>query len=142
MREPTTLGEAGNLIMRRPAPFASEVPYLATADVDGTSITPSESVSFLDRPSRADLLLKPGDVLQAKMAETDKAVLVTEAMSGWLASTGFAQFSPDPNQMDPRFLFQWLRSDQFFRAKESLCVGSTQRAINQTDLGRIPVDFP
>jgi len=76
------------------------------------------------------------------MADTDKALLVSADMEGWLASTGFAQFSPDPSITNKRFLYQWLRSDTFVRAKESLCVGSTQRAINQTDLASIPVDFP
>lgn len=137
-----SLGTEGGLTARRPLPFLGKRLYLATADVEGARVMPSAAHTFEELPARAGLVLEPGDVLQAKMAETDKAVLVSDAMAGWLASTGFAQFSPDPAVTDPRYLFQWLRSDDFWRVKERLCVGSTQRAINQSDLAGVPVVFP
>lgn len=137
-----TLGDAGGLTVRRPLPYAGERPYLATADVYGHRGLPSESFTFHELPARAGLVLMVGDVLQAKMAETDKAVLVSSEMAGWLASTGFAQFAPDRAVTHPQFLYQWLQSWEFLSAKERLCVGSTQRAINQSDLAEIRVSFP
>lgn len=138
----SNLANTGGLVVRRPTQFDGERPYLATADVQGRRARPSEVFAFENIPARAGLVLAPGDVLQAKMAETDKALVVSGDMAGWLASTGFAQFAPDPNVTDPFFLYHWLRSAEFLRVKDSLCVGSTQRAISSSDLSRICVCFP
>lgn len=137
-----TLGAVGGMTARRPTPFDGTRPYLATADVNGSQIQPAEHYDFRGLPARAGLMLKENDVLQAKMAETDKAVYVSAEMAGWLASTGFAQFSPPQDTLLPAYLYQWLRSEPFFRQKESLCVGSTQKAINQGDLSKIRIRFP
>lgn len=128
------LREAG-LTTRRPTSFPGLRPYLATADVRGFDLQPAEDVTFAGRPARADLLISEGDVLQAKMKATNKAVLVGAEQQGWLASTGFAQFAPDPNVVLPQFLFHWIGSEDFCTKKDALCVGSTQQAISESWLG-------
>jgi type I restriction enzyme S subunit len=137
-----SLGEAGCLKQRKPSPFQGVVPYLATADVQAGTVAPEEVVTFAERPARAGLVLGTNDVLQAKMRETDKALLVRVEQSGWLASTGFAQFQPQAVGMVPEFLFQYLRSDAFLRRRDLLSVGSTQQAISDKDLRSIQVGVP
>ncbi len=133
------LRQFGGLKQRRPGPFQGAIPYLATADVQLGRARPNEHVTFAGRPARAGLSLQSGDVLQAKMRETDKALLVTSEQEGWLASTGFAQFQPVVVGNDPKFLLQLLRSDSFLRRRDVLAVGSTQQAISDRDLGSIHV---
>lgn len=138
----TTLGASGNLGARRPRPFKGRRPYVATADLVGGQVRPSEIVSFADRPARADLELRSGDVLQAKMKATDKALLVATELDGWLASTGFAQFSPQAVGNDPAFFFHWVSSARFHYLKDALCVGSTQQAISDRELSAIRLALP
>ena len=67
----TNLHNAANLIRSNVLPFTGNTKYLATADVDNFKLNPTEEVTFLDRPSRADIQLEHGDVLQAKMKDTN-----------------------------------------------------------------------
>lgn len=138
----TTIGASGHLASRRPKPFKDKRPYIATADLVGGRIRPSEIVSFAARPARADLELRPGDVLQAKMKATNKALLVGSEQSGWLASTGFAQFSPLTAGNDPAYFFHLVSSARFHQLKDALCVGSTQQAISDRELAAIRVVLP
>ena len=136
------LGRGAGLTARTPQPFAGRRPYLATADVQDSVARPAEEVEFVRMPARAGLQLAEGDVLQAKMFATDKAFRVTVAEDGWLASTGFAQFVPAAAGSDPSFVFHYLRSPAFHRAKNRRCVGSTQQAISQGDLCALTVCLP
>lgn len=138
----TKLDNVANLVNKKPAYFSGETPYLATSGVNGFHILPSEHVTYLTRPSRADIVIEPGDVLQAKMKETNKTVLVNEDMKGWLVSTGFAQFKPMLVGTNSNFLYHFLSSDNFLKEKDRLCVGSTQQAISDKDLRSIIIDIP
>lgn len=137
-----SLGTAGNLRARRPAPFDGVRPYIATADVDASRVTPAQHVSFARRPARAQLMLRTLDVLQAKMRDTDKGLLVPRELDGALASSGFAQFVPSDVGNEPRFFFHLLRSANFLRTKNALCVGSTQQAISDSALAQIRTLIP
>lgn len=136
------LKEAAGLTVRQPKFFPGAQPYLATADVNAATASPSEEFSFENRPARAGLQLAEGDVLQAKMMATNKALLVSCQQAGWLASTGFALFSPNDVGSVPAYFYHWLQSDDFHRQKDRLCVGSTQKAISQTDLAAISLRVP
>jgi len=136
------LGDAGGLFARRVDRYAGVRPYLATSDVNQGKATPSEEFTYSGRPARADLLLKVNDVLQAKMKGTDKAFLVGKAQSGWLASTGFAQFNPRTVGNSSRYFLHVLSSRWFLDAKDARCVGSTQQAISDKDLAEIEIAVP
>jgi type I restriction enzyme S subunit len=136
------LGRAAGLTVRKPKPFRGNRFYLATADVDAGAASPNEEFTFENRPARAGLQLAEDDVLQAKMIATNKALLVSAQQAGWLASTGFALFSPRQADSIPAYFYHWLQSNEFHRQKDRLCVGSTQKAISQTDLAAIALRVP
>lgn len=87
-------------------------------------------------------MLKVNDVLQAKMKGTDKAFLVGETQSGWLASTGFAQFNPQAAGNSSRFFLHVVSSRWFLEEKDARCVGSTQQAISDKELSGIAIAIP
>jgi len=136
------LGDAGGLFARRVDGYSGTRPYLATSDVNQGTATPYGEFTYSGRPARADLLLKVNDVLQAKMKGTDKAFLVGETQSGWLASTGFAQFNPQAAGNSSRFFLHVLSSRWFLEAKDARCVGSTQQAISDNELADIGIAVP
>jgi type I restriction enzyme, S subunit len=137
-----TISDEGGLQYRQPQPFEGLVPYVATSDIEDGSCKPQVRVSYLERPSRADVLLRKGDIIQAKMFRTDKGFSASEEHDGWLASTGFAQFVPSKATLDGRFLFNWLTSQYFLNLKDRYCAGSTQKAIQDSSLRRLFVPVP
>ena len=115
---------------------------MATSDVNRGTATPSGEFTYSGRPARADLLLEVNDVLQAKMKGTNKAFLVGNTESGWLASTGFAQFNPQAVGNSSRFFLHVLSSRWFLGEKDARCVGSTQQAISDKELEGIAIALP
>jgi len=138
----TNLGQAANLVNKKPTLFKGTTQYLATSDVVGFSAIPSETVSFPHRPSRADVFLSEGDVLQAKMKGTNKAYLVSNNMNGWLASTGFAQFKPSIVGNCSHYIYNYISGECFLKERDRLSVGSTQQAISDKDLRSISISLP
>ena len=76
------------------------------------------------------------------MKATDKAFMAREPQSGWLASTGFAQFNPQSVGNSSRFFLHLLSSRRFLEAKDARCVGSTQQAISDRELAEIWFALP
>ena len=76
------------------------------------------------------------------MKATDKALLVDASNDGWLASTGFAQFTPSNAGNSPEYFLQVVSSRSFLEQKDARCVGSTQQAISDGSLASIPVLLP
>ena len=116
--------------------------YYATADVDGADLLDGTGVTFAGRPSRANLVAEQDDILFAKMQATNKVVHINGRMRDALFSTGFFCLRPDPQWLDPRFLFWILRSPLFHREKDSRCTGATQRALTLAGLREIKIPLP
>ena len=76
--------------------------------------------NYRDRPSRANRVVQIGDILQARMKGTDKAVLITNKLSGQLFSTGFFQIRTDSRTILPKYLFHYFKSFVFLNQKENI----------------------
>lgn len=63
--------DAAHLRTTRVSAFTGARSYVSTGYIDGSAIVRSESVTFDDRPSRADLSAKRGDVLFARISVKD-----------------------------------------------------------------------
>lgn len=97
---------------------------------------------YEDRPSRADLVAHPGDVMFARMAGTRKVFVVDEHSAKHVYSTGFAVLSPDPATLDPDYLKHWLRTPELQSAKDRFSSGATQRAITNSGLTKLTIPLP
>jgi len=135
------LTEAAPLARERVLPFTGQRDYLTTGALDDKVITKLEPVTYDNRPTRADLVVRPGDVLAARMKETNKVLLTTGDLDGLIVSTGFAVFRPTP-QVLPGYLYFFLRSIAFQGLKDKYAQGSTQKAINNKDLDLITIPIP
>jgi type I restriction enzyme S subunit len=122
--------------------FSGEVGYVATGDVDGDDVSSSEVISFVNRPSRANLRMKDGDVAFARMAATDKAFIVRDGLAELVFSTGFACLRPRPGACEPRYLKHFLRSTTFHIQKDRLATGATQKAITNDGISQIRIVAP
>ena len=116
--------------------------YFSTGSIKENIFTPEGSYDYKLRPSRANREVFEGDVLQARMQNTNKIILVDKNLHGNLFSTGFFQFRPPKELVAPRYLYYFLSSDSFLKRKNKLCGGSTQKAINDKNLKKIDIFLP
>ena len=109
--------------------------YFSTSSIKNGQLQEEEGTyTFENRPSRANRTIKTGDLLQARMSNTNKALYCNSDISGELVSTGFMQLrSYIKNTSLNKYLFYYLNSDYFTTQKEKYATGSTQVAL--TDAG-------
>lgn len=117
-------------------------PYYSTGAVVNDSISPEGHYSFKKRPSRANRLVIKGDVVQARMQGTTKALLIDENLDGSLFSTGFLQFRPFKYTYDSRLFYHYLCSDLFLKQRDEFASGSTQIALTDKGASRINLVVP
>ena len=119
--------------------FDGEKPYYSTGSISDNEMIPEGKFSFRNRPARANRLVLEKDVVQARMRETQKAVLIDKNLKGSLLSTGFLQFRPEENGYNSRLFYYYLRSDRFLKQRDEYATGSTQVAL--TDEGAEKIDL-
>lgn len=122
--------------------FAGERQYLTTGNLDYDKVVKADTVTYNNRPSRANRKLKLGDVIFARMQDTVKVLQINnETLSNMIVSTGFVVLHPKEGLL-PSYLKYFLLSGEFNIRKNSLCNGATQRAINDTNLRKIKILLP
>jgi type I restriction enzyme S subunit len=142
MFETKKLHSVCEIINQSPPQFTGYKQYVATGDLQNSEIISSTNVTYDNRPSRADSILKSGDVIFAKMADTDKALIAGKMHEEMLFSTGFAVLRPMPEILDSRYLYHILRSEKFLSEKNRLSSGATQKAITNKALLGINLPLP
>ncbi|WP_418222937.1 restriction endonuclease subunit S [Clostridium isatidis] len=122
--------------------YEGEKEYFSTGSINGNVAIPEGKYEYDKRPSRANRIAKLGDVLQARMKKTDKAILVDKNLDGKLFSTGFFQIRADEKLIHNKYLFYYLKSFNFNKIKDELCSGSTQEALNDQNAKKIYIPVP
>ncbi len=128
----------------KPVLFEGTKPYVSTGALKNTTISREdiELVEFINRPSRADLEVKKGDILFAKMAFTDKRILIDNDTSNYIYSTGFFAVRAKPNIITTECLYYLLNSKTFKDQKDANSTGATQKAITNSGLKKIYLRIP
>jgi len=78
----------------RVKPFTGEKKYLSTGDLSNEGIDNTISVDYKNKPSRADLTVKKGDLILARMQATNKVYLIDNNYEDLIVSTGFLTLRP------------------------------------------------
>src|SRR5690554_3836332 len=128
----------------KPVSFEGTKSYISTGALKGTTISKEdiELVEFENRPSRANLEVKKGDILFAKMAFTDKRILIDNETSNYIYSTGFFAVRPKSNVITTECLYYLLNSKTFKDQKDANSTGATQKAITNSGLKKIYLKIP
>lgn len=127
-----------------PKKFDGYKKYVSTGAVNGNIIESDdiELVDYSSRPSRANLVACSGDILFAKMAETEKTLLLDDETEKNIYSTGFCAIRAKENIIEPKALYYLLGSSLFLNQKNTNSSGATQRAITNTGLSKIRIKLP
>ena len=134
-----------DIVGRKPDKYIGVKKYISTGAVgNNNEIIPTEIelYTYEDRPSRANLIAKVGNILFAKMADTKKVLMVDEANSNYLFSTGFFSIAPKKGILTSECLYYLLNSNIFQRQKDKYSSGATQKAITNKGLEKIIVNIP
>lgn len=121
---------------QRVKPFDGIKRYMSTGDLKGDNLS-FEEVTFETKPSRADIEVNEGDILFAKMTNTNKALQIDIEHDGIIVSTGFSVHRPIKNVLHGDYLLHFLKHDSFQRQKNKLCTGAIQSAISNKGISKI-----
>lgn len=121
--------------------YEGERPFLSTGNLNVSAIDDLEYYTFQDKPSRANLNVKSGDLILARMKDTLKVKMISDDEENIIVSTGFLVLRPKKN-LDNNYLFHVLKSSTFQNDKNKLCTGATQKAINNANFAKIKIPLP
>lgn len=103
---------------------------LSSVDAESKVIAAPADIPTAEAPSRARQNLRAGDVLVSTVRPNLNGVAwVPERLDGAIGSTGFAVLRADPEHLDARYLFHWVRTRQFIESMTRLATGASYPAI-------------
>lgn len=128
-----------------PAQFPDEeFDYIDVSSVsnENYAVEATQRLKGRDAPSRARRRVRSGDVLFATIRPTLKRVaVIPPELDGQVCSTGYFVLRPS-NEIDHRFLFYALFTEQFMGAMESLQKGASYPAVTDAEVRSQPLSFP
>ena len=132
------------IVGSKPTLYEGTKQYVSTGAVEEYFINKNsiEEYTYNERPSRADLVGKSGDILFAKMAETKKTLILDKETENYLFSTGFFAIRPKSGILTTKCLYYLLNSKNFLNQKDKNSSGATQKAITNAGLEKINVNIP
>jgi type I restriction enzyme S subunit len=126
-------------------PSADKLPdsfiYIDLESVEAGELKARNRISRQGAPSRAQRLLRNGDVIFQTVRPYQKNNLfcVCEEPEDYVASTGYAQLRA---RQSDKFLYHAVHNDDFVSAVIAKCTGSNYPAINSADLAEIDIAVP
>ena len=114
-------------------------------DISGVTeyggIGETTEMTFEKSPSRARMVVKPGDTIISTVRTYLKAVAYIDSLEDHICSTGFCVLSPK-NDLFPKFAYYVLQSDYVVQKIVSESVGVSYPAISSTEIGDIKIALP
>ncbi|HBU78468.1 MAG TPA: restriction endonuclease subunit S [Muricauda sp.] len=125
-------------------PKAKKIPnsfyYIDLESVNKGILTRKQRVELKNAPSRAQRLLKKGDLLFQTVRPYQKNNLhFNISDDDFVASTGYAQIRANESAS---YLFHFLHTNGFVNRVLSRCTGTSYPTINSSDLGKILIKIP
>ena len=124
-------------------PFDSKN-YLATANVNGTTITDGEWITFANREGRANMQPSIYSVWFAKMKNSVKHIFIPcngqWMIDKYIFSTGFSGVQCIEETF--AYVACLIQAPFFEKTKDILSHGATQQSVNNDDLDAIKIPVP
>ena len=121
-----------------------EFDYIDVSSVSNATyaVEATQRLKGREAPSRARRLVCAGDVILATIRPTLKRIaVVPPELDGQVCSTGYFVLRPY-SDIDHRFLFYYLFTEQFLGAMESLQKGASYPAVTDAEVRTQPISFP
>lgn len=124
-------------------PFSGKKKYVTTRDVENSNLSGNlEEVEFESRTQRANMQPVERSVWFAKMKDTKKRIDVIDFQDfeNYIFSTGFAGIKC--SELFFAYISSFVNRDEFERQKDNFSNGSTQKAINDSNIRKIKILIP
>ena len=116
---------------------------LTSVDRDTKSIIEPQSITADTAPSRAQRIIRQGDILFATTRPTLRRLCVVPPdYDGEICSTGFCVLRPDLSKVLPKWVFILLSTDVFYDYIGPLQTGATYPAVTDKDVRAFAVPVP
>lgn len=115
---------------------------IAAVDRDIKALTGVNRIRAAEAPSRARQIVQPGDVIVSTVRPNLNAVaLIPDHLPEAIASTGFCVLRCHPKKLDYRYLFHWVRTNQFVSDMVRQATGASYPAVSDRIVkdSRIPL---
>jgi type I restriction enzyme, S subunit len=104
---------------------------LSAVDQEAKVIAGAREIPCSEAPSRARQVVNGGDVLVSTVRPNLNAVaMVPPELHRATASTGFCVLRPQPDRLDRKYLFHWVRSPQFVGEMVRRATGASYPAVS------------
>lgn len=115
--------------------------YIDLESVEGGVLNTRKRIKKIEAPSRAQRLLRNGDVIFQIVRPYQRNNLFVRFNDGetYVASTGYAQLRAKESKA---FLFQVVHTNKFVERVIAKCTGSSYPAINSSDLADVRLPLP
>jgi type I restriction enzyme, S subunit len=123
----------------------SEFDYidLSAIDQNDKRITKPNRMPTAEAPSRARQIIRTGDVLVSTVRPNLNGVAkAVDEHDGMTASTGFCVLRPRLRQLDPNYLFQWVRSPSFVGDMVRKATGASYPAVSDRIIKDSEIPLP
>jgi type I restriction enzyme, S subunit len=126
-------------------PKASELPdsfiYIDLESVEAGVLLQKKTIQLENAPSRAQRLLKNGDVIFQMVRPYQKNNYLFQPNDNfdYVASTGYAQLRAHQSNT---YLYQYIHNERFVDRVLEKCTGSNYPAINSSGLAEIRLEIP
>jgi len=122
----------------------TEFEYIDVSSVSNSTfqIEETQTLKGKNAPSRARRLVKTNDVIFATIRPTLRRIaIVPEYFDKQVCSTGYFVLRPEA-EIDHRFLFYWLFTQDFMGAMEQLQKGASYPAVTDAEVRAQRIPFP
>jgi type I restriction enzyme S subunit len=138
--EPVEIGRLVQKISRwNPVKAAPDEEFkyidLSSVDKDQKAITSTTTHLGVNAPSRAQQLVKAGDVLVSTVRPNLNGVAqVPELLDDATASTGYCVLRPNSKLLDARYLLHWVKTQSFVDSMVKVATGANYPAVSDKDV--------
>lgn len=122
----------------------SGVPVVMPKDLIGFRIV-SEGIARIEEAMAQKLgrhRMAIGDTVYGRRGDIGRRAFVSRRQVGWLCGTGCLRIRPNPNAINPRFLFDTLGAPETAGTIANRAKGATMLNLNATVLKSVPVLVP
>lgn len=138
-------GKSSSIIGSGIVDFGGYKVYIATADVDNSSIINNKTlITLKNKPSRANMQPIEKSIWFAKMIDSRKLIMVDDycedILNNYIFSTGFCGLKCSEEYF--YYLWTFLLTNGFDTMKNNFCTGTTMQAVNNKDIKMINFVLP
>ncbi len=116
---------------------------LSAVDRESKNISDTQIITKENAPSRAQQIVKTGDILFGTTRPTLKRFcLLSGDYDGQICSTGFCVIRPNQNIVSPDWMFYQFYNDEFYKYIEPLQKGANYPAVTDKDILNYNISVP